>query len=41
VESGEFMGTKNLVDALCKEFPKLYHGYFNPGSEIVFRNRKV
>jgi pyruvate-formate lyase-activating enzyme len=40
VASGEFIGTKNLVDALRKEFPKLYHGYFNPGSEIVFRNRK-
>ena len=37
VKDGNYMGVKNLVDAMRQEFPKLYHGYFNPGAEIVFR----
>ena len=29
------IGIKNLVDQVRKEFPGLYHGYFNPGKEII------
>ncbi|HNX89394.1 MAG TPA: radical SAM protein, partial [Paludibacteraceae bacterium] len=34
------IGIKNLVDQIQKEFPKLYHGYFNPGEEIINRYLK-
>ena len=37
VKDGKYMGVKNLVGAMRNEFPGLYHGYFNPGSEIVFK----
>lgn len=36
VKPGNYLGVKTLVDTIRKEFPTLYHGYFNPGSEIVF-----
>ncbi len=39
LKDGKYLGVKNLVDAMRKEFPKLYHGYFNPGSEIIFKER--
>lgn len=29
------IGIKNLVDQIKKEFLGLYHGYFNPGAEII------
>jgi pyruvate-formate lyase-activating enzyme len=29
------IGIKNLIDQIQNEFPKLYHGYFNPGEEIM------
>ncbi len=34
-QPASYTGVKHLVDGLRKEFPKLYHGYFNPGSEII------
>ncbi len=36
VSPGNHLGVKNLVESIRKEFPKVYHGYFNPGSEIIF-----
>jgi len=37
-QPASYTGVKHLVDGLRKEFPKLYHGYFNPGSEIIFHH---
>jgi len=28
-------GIKNLIEEIRKDFPKIYHGYFNPGEEII------
>jgi len=29
------LGIFNVIDKIKKEFPGLYHGYFNPGEEII------
>jgi hypothetical protein len=29
------IGIFNLISKIRKEFPGLYHGYFNPGKEII------
>ncbi len=34
-DNARFTGIKNLVDEIRNEFPRLYHGYFNPGEEII------
>jgi molybdenum cofactor biosynthesis enzyme MoaA len=39
-EQPYYHGVKNLVDSIREAFPNIYHGYFNPGEEIVFRDRK-
>ena len=36
VEQASYMGMKKLVDSIREAFPQVYHGYFNPGREIVF-----
>jgi len=41
VENGIYMGVRELVLALQKEFPDLYHGYFNPGAEIIFKSMPI
>ncbi len=33
---GNYVGMKQCVETLRQEFPKLYHGYFNPGREIIY-----
>jgi pyruvate-formate lyase-activating enzyme len=35
VKNGNYTGMKTLVANMRKEFPDLYHGYFNPGAEII------
>ena len=34
-KDGSYTGIKTLIEKLRKDFPKLYHGYFNPGEEII------
>ena len=29
------LGVKNVIQSVKKEFPKIYHGYYNPGKEII------
>ncbi|HOY32929.1 MAG TPA: radical SAM protein [Bacteroidales bacterium] len=34
-KNGNYTGIRALIEDIRKEFPKLYHGYFNPGEEII------
>ena len=34
-KSEKIIGIFNLIEKIKTEFPRLYHGYFNPGQEII------
>jgi len=34
-KNAQYTGIRTLIEDIRKDFPKLYHGYFNPGEEII------
>jgi hypothetical protein len=34
-DTPEAFGIKNYMQRIREKFPHLYHGYFNPGEEII------